>query len=47
MLAIAAIMPGALSAGRVRQPEAWRGDLILNGRTLPAIVRPPSALPGR
>ena len=43
MLGSAAITPGRLSAGRVRQPEAWRGDLIVNGRRRPAIVRPPSA----
>ena len=48
MLVIAAITPGALTAGQVRRPpEALCHALVANGRRLPAIMRPPAAPAGR
>jgi len=41
-LVIAAITPGALTAGRQDGPEALCHALVGNGRRLPAIMRPPA-----
>jgi hypothetical protein len=47
MLVVAAITPGAITAGQVRRPEALCHALVVNGRGLPAIMRPPAAPAGR
>jgi hypothetical protein len=47
MLVIAAITPGALTAGPVRCPEALCHALVVNGSRLSAITRPPPAPTGR